>query len=279
VKGRIKFNIPILIRCFLDRHPFVKKHAIHFVIMFVLLVGLIGTIIYYRTFLWGQEVTTTSISFFKVSENDFRVSDDSFMMIGYVPGKDDILDCYLRFEHLSGAEVGLFNIIYDGEMKKETMGGFESLSRGVTETFCRKANDYTVCHYKVDFRAEEEPLFNERFSCNLFSDKRGEVRLNLELGHQDNLCNNIHVFFAGLDDINLEYVFPSPELQCPHYIEYLYEGHWGFLDTIVIRGKNPYIQTKLQETQFWFGVAIAILASSLAALAIEIIKDAKTVRT
>lgn len=55
---------------------------------------------------------------------------------------------------------------------------------GVKEILFRKEGDYTIHYYEIDFKKCETPRFIEKYSCNLYADKSGDVRLKLSLYSQ-----------------------------------------------------------------------------------------------
>lgn len=273
MKFRMNLNIRLPIRCFLGSHPFIKKHLIHLSIMFILLVALIATIDYYHIVLFGKEKTTTSVLVLR-NKGSFTTIGNSFIKIEYFPGKEDGITFFFQFENLSKNEneEGVFTIIYNGKMKKS-----KSISTlvGVTEVSYEETADRTYRKYRIDFQPRQYPIFYQGFLSNLFKDKRGEVELHLGLLFLMNPLDStdIPVSLERLDNLNLEYIFPTPKERNPRFLSYIYDE--SFPNEIMIRGNNPYIKRKFGETHFRFGVTIAILASLLGTLSIEVIKDIK----
>lgn len=239
--------------------------------MFILLIGLIGTVTYYYRVYWSEEIATT---YFNISAQGLTCTDDSFIRVTYIPNKEDRIEFYFVFEDVGSDGIRQFNIYYDGRMKEIEPRFKYRTSVGVKE------NDYldprsNALYYLVDIQGEKQPRFAKTFLCNLFQDKQGEVRLNLRI----QASGDFPITFDGLDSFNLEYVFPRPDRQMPDWIGYMNGGEssWDIkYESIVIKGNNPYIRRKLREIQFGFGVAITILTSSLVALSVDIIKKTKT---
>lgn len=258
---------------FFSKHSFVKKHLIHLSALIILSAALAGVISYFHAAISGEEIVVSSFSFFEAGSNHFRVTGDSYVAVHYIPGEADEIKFFLTFENLGEKEVVGFNIVCNGEMKNKA-----SLSRGVTEVDRAESEYETIHFYAVDFRSGGSPVLIEDFSCNLFEDKTGGVRLWLFLYDRNNLLssNNIRIYFGGIDEFDLEYSFPKPEEESPHLVSYVYKSNdESFQEGIVLRGNNPNIQRKLQEIYFKFGVWIAILVSSLVALGVEVIRDVK----
>lgn len=243
--------------------------------MFVLVAGLILTILHYHILLFGEPVRTTYIWFF--NQNNYEITSDSFVQIWYTAGKEDKIDFFLQFRNLGQTKQGFLTIHYNGEMKKTDFG--PGVLIGVTETSCEEFDDFTDRSYKLDFQSGQYALIYQQFLCNLFADRGGEARLDLSLINPlgySYVCNEIPVHIRRLDSLKIEYVFPEPKRQEPHGMTYIYRSDdERFRNGITIKGNNPYLERKLLGTQFRFGVAIAILASLLGALGIEVAKDIK----
>lgn len=271
MKLRVKFNlnnIRIQIRHFLNNHPFIKRHIIQLAIMLILLAGLIVTIILFHTVILGKDMTTTFISIDE-REGNFRIAEDSYISLEYIPEKEDVITFFLIFENLNGSKNALFCIVYDGKMEK-----MKSRSVGVKDAWINEDKTDTTRYYVIDFH--KDTTFIQTFSCNLFRDKTGEVRLKLRLSQYGGIFDRIVMNIKGLNNFNLEYLFPKPKEEYPHMVTYIYElKDKDFQNGIWLRGNSPYIERKLQETQFGFGVAIAILVSSIVALGVDVFKDIK----
>lgn len=277
VKLRTKLAIPFSFRGFPSWHRLFRRHRVYIGIVCGLVFSLVIAITYYYVLLFPAETTTTFISFLELGESDFKIADSSYMYITYHPEKDDEIAFYLRFQNLTGVNSGLFNLYYNGAMTKIDTKGWESLSLGVKEIYCQVVDDYTRCQYMIDFQADDEPLFYETFACNLFEDRTGEVRLRFRLSDLGDILSSIRLHIFGLGDFDVMYAFPEPDVQYPIMMTYTYKiDDDQFLDGITIRGHNPDIERKLLQNHFISGVVIAVLASVLAALVVDVMKRERT---
>lgn len=227
---------------------------------------LIGAFFYLFGIILADEVTTTNVHISERSGN-LRVTPDSKVTIRYVPGEQDEITFFLAFENLGGEQLAGFNIMYDGEMKNKDIIDM----RGIKEVSLRKLNGDTIRYYDVDFQKAKTAVFFQRFYCNMFRDKFGEVRLNLFLtGSDKEIFNDVPIYFVGIDQFNFERAHPMPEREYMHAIRYLYSvDNESFLNGIMLRGSNPAIERKFQVGLFIFGAIIAVSTSALTTLVID----------
>lgn len=254
-------NIDALIQYYFGYHPFIK-------IIVCLLFILIGIIFLFHTIILGNETKTTDIMISKWDKN-IRFIDDSYINIEYFPEEDDKITFHLTFENLNESQNGSFQFDINGKMEKKYSSNF-----GVEESNIYEIDDVVYHNYMLNFNKTENPLFFETFSYNLIDDKRGDVRLNLRLWQDGRIFDDIKINILGLSDIIIENINPKPKEQDDFYVSYVYnKDDKDFQNGIFLKGYNRKIGNKLNEIEFLFGIAIAILTPSIVALCIEVYKD------
>lgn len=229
-------------------------------IMLILFILLILCITFFYIIILGNEKAVTYIKF-EGDIDKFSITDRSYIKIRYIPDGNDEIIYYLELQNLNESKEGQFKLVYEGKIEK-----VNSYSYGVEESHKYLNNHY----YSVDFKNDNYATFHQIFSCNLFKDKMGDVRLNLDLGDID----NINVNFFGLDNFKLHYAFPKPKKQYPDSLVYTYNyDRHNHFNGFYIEGNNPLIERKAKQIEFFFGVVIAILVSSLVAIGVEVFKE------
>ena len=203
--------------------------------------------------------------------DDFEINNNfSYIVISYAEKDLDEITFHLIFENQTNNKYSSFLVRYNGEMKN-----IMSKSRGIKQVEQYTDNGATTIRYSANFENEKKVLFFETFSSNLFEDKNGDVKLNLFL---DNDILDTKLIIKNLNDVTLDYLYPEPTEKYPRLIIYErgiqnddYDGLTE--DLILLKGNNPFIETKSKKILFIFGVLIAILTSLISSLAIDYIKD------
>ncbi len=261
-KMLIGFNLRNSIREFISlKKSWIRQyHSTKLNIMVIIFILLILCVTFFYIIILGNEEAVTYISFEGDAEK-FVMTDNSYVRIRYIPDGNDEITYHLELRNLNESKEGQFSLAYNGKIKKG-----KSFSFGVEESH----NYLNTHYYSVDFNNSNFAYFDQTFYCNLFKDKMGDVRLNLDLGNID----NINVNFLGLDNFKLHYTFPKPKEQYPHLLIYTYNyDRHDYFNGIYIEGNNPSIERKVKKIEFFFGVVIAILVSSLVAIGVEVFKE------
>lgn len=255
----------VKIKNFIFVISFFKKNSKIFIVILSLFIILVTTIFYSYFFILREEKTTTSI-IFSSSEN-IRLKPDSGIYVSYRENKSDNITIYLTFEDIEELEESYLYIDSWKLKKKETIH-----MQGIEELYCIKDKQYVRYCYKIDFQNYEIHSFSQSFTCSLFKDRGGDVKLRLSL-YFCNIHGGIPVRIIGLDKFNLETLSPKPDEETHCAIDYIYNpDEEKFKDGIMLRGSNNYLKRKNEFSYFLSGVIIAISASALVTLLIELFK-------
>lgn len=233
----------------------------------MLTIFLIGVIVNFHAIIIANEETT---NFIKIEgyEGDFKFIDNPYIAIKYIPNDEDLITFYFRIRRLNESKEGRFQIYSDGKMKEKVMGSWN-----VKQSHSFENNRY----YIMDFQENNEALFFQTFYCNLFADKTGNVKLKLIItDYSGNLIDGVKINFVGLDEFDIENVSPEPNYIGPYRVSFIHKSKIEhYFAGYVIKGDNENIKQCIKRIEFYSGVMIAILVSSIVGLVIEVIKDIK----
>lgn len=275
--ARLNTNIHVLNKRFFGYHRFVKT-------IVILSVILLGIILLYHTIVLGNDNRIKSIEFYDLNES-VKFTNDSSITIQYVPGGDDILTFLLGFENLNKSKNANFSIAYGGKFERIEPNFYLN----VKETGLNEIDGLTHHNYELDFTKADNPILSDTFSGKLFDDNGGVVKLDLTLIQYGGINNKINVFIIDTEDLEIGSVNPKAVDQDSGYMAFVYKiilaskkegliGLWLTQDStyrISIKGYNPDIGNERKVTEFWFGVVIAIITSSIVSFIVEVLKDSR----
>ncbi len=235
-------------------------------VILILLASLFGVIYYFHSVVSPNETITSYFSLKEIS-GDFKITEESYISIKYIPYADDEITFFLTFENSIDGN-GIFMIGHNGKVEKK-----ESLSTGIFDYDSRRYKEHKMLSYMLNFKEKENPKFIETFSCNLFEDKTEDVLFNLKIYEEGDILNNIKIYILGLSQFYLTYLFPNIVRENPYHVKLNHNLTEGALQNgIWIKGYNPDIELKIQEEQFYFGIAIAIIVTSIVSIAVDTLK-------
>lgn len=233
----------------------------------MLTICLIWIIVNFPAIIIANEETTDFIEI-EGYEGDFKFIDKPHIDIKYVPNNEDLITFYFRIRRLNESKEGRFRIYIGGKMKEKVMGSWN-----VKHSHSYGNNRY----YIIDFQEGNEALFFQTFYCNLFADKTGNVKLKLMISdYSGNLIDGVKINFVGLDEFDIENVSPAPNYIGPYRVSFIHKSKSEpYFGGYVVKGDNENIKQYIKRIEFYSGVMIAILVSSIVGLVIEVIKDIK----
>lgn len=274
---RSNTNTSSLIKRLFGYHRFVE-------IIVVLSIILFGIILTYHLIVFRNVDRITSIEFYDFNES-VKFTNGSKIDIQYVPGGEDKITFLLAFENLNKSKSANFSIAYEGKLERTEFPPNAYLN--VKETGLNVIDGLTYRNYELDFTKADKPVLLDTFSGKFFDDNGGDVKFDLSLIQYGGTKNEINVVVTDPEDLEIGSVYPKPVDQDSGYTAFVYKimlaqkiggltGFWFNQDItskISIRGYNPDIGNERKETEFLFGVVIAIITSAIVSFIIDVLKD------